>query len=218
MNLFDGRHLPAGMPAGVTAAPGGIVFDSFLLFVIAGCEIAFWVFLVAGLFARYALRLRRLGGVLLVCVPLVDLVLVVVSLLDLLRGGAPGLTHSLAAVYLGVSVAFGPEIVRRTDAWFAHWFGAGPRPRRPEGRQRVRHEWRMWGRFVAATAISAVVAAAMSLAAGAEADTDVLWNIPSRMVLATVIWLVGWPLRLTVLSPAEPEQDERRAGRARSGV
>ena len=40
-------------------------------------------------------------------------------------GGTPGMTHSLAAAYLGISVAFGPHLVRRADAWFAHRFAGG---------------------------------------------------------------------------------------------
>ncbi|MBC6463814.1 hypothetical protein HKK72_39190, partial [Actinomadura sp. HBU206391] len=58
-----------------------------LLGIIAGCEIAFWVVLLAGLAARYLLRMRRLSTVLLICVPLVDVVLLVASVIDL-RGGA----------------------------------------------------------------------------------------------------------------------------------
>ena len=48
---------------------------------IVACEVGFWVVLAAGLLARYALRLPRLGGFLLLCVPLVDL-----ALLGLRRG------------------------------------------------------------------------------------------------------------------------------------
>ncbi|MFD0533927.1 hypothetical protein ACFQY7_09240 [Actinomadura luteofluorescens] len=58
-----------------------------LLAVIAGCEIGFWVLLAAGLLARYPLRLRRTGAALLLCVPLVDLVLLAATAIDL-RGGA----------------------------------------------------------------------------------------------------------------------------------
>jgi hypothetical protein len=55
--------------------------------VIVACEIGFWVVLAAGLVSRYVLRRRRLSTALLAAVPLVDLVLLVVSVLDL-RGGA----------------------------------------------------------------------------------------------------------------------------------
>ena len=54
--------------------------------IIVACEIAFWVVLAAGLVARYGLRRRRLGAILLACVPLVDVVLLVATVLDLSRG------------------------------------------------------------------------------------------------------------------------------------
>ncbi len=73
--------------------------------IIVACEVGFWLVLLAGLAARYGLRRPRLGGALLVYVPLVDLVLLVASVLDLRHGGQAGLAHGLAAVYVGVSVA-----------------------------------------------------------------------------------------------------------------
>jgi len=60
-----------------------------LFAVIAGCEIGFWVLLAAGLVARYLLRLPRVGIVLLAAVPLVDVVMLVSSVIDIHRGGEP---------------------------------------------------------------------------------------------------------------------------------
>lgn len=177
--------------------------DPLILSFVLGAEIAFWVVLVAGLLARYAFRRRRLGGILLVCVPLVDLVLVVVSILDLVSGGTAGLTHSLAAVYLGVSVAFGPELVRRADARFAHRYGEGPPPPRPPayGREKVRYEWRMWGRCATALVIASAITGVMFLLAGPESKALELWNYQAQLAVVTVVWLVGWPLRLTLFPP-----------------
>ena len=61
--------------------------------VIVACEVGFWVVLLAGLVARYVLRRPRLGGALLVCVPLVDLALLVASVVDLRGGGEAGVGH-----------------------------------------------------------------------------------------------------------------------------
>ncbi|TQM78734.1 hypothetical protein FHX81_1012 [Saccharothrix saharensis] len=102
-----------------------------MLYLIVACEVAFWVVPASGLLARYALRRPRVGGALLVGVPVVDLVLVVACAVDLRTGGTPGMTHSLAAAYPGISVAFGPYLVARAAAWFAHRFAGGPRPARP---------------------------------------------------------------------------------------
>jgi hypothetical protein len=100
--------------------------------VIVACEVGFWVVLLAGLIARYVWRRSSLGAALLVCVPLVDLVLLVASALDLRYGrGEADVAHGLAAVYLGVSVAWGHSMVRWADARFAHRFAGGPSPPRP---------------------------------------------------------------------------------------
>lgn len=79
---------------------GGFVRENPLVLLIAGAEIAFWVLRVAGLAARYLVRARRPCSGLLVCVPLVDLVLVVACLADVATGTTPGLVHGLVAVYL----------------------------------------------------------------------------------------------------------------------
>ena len=123
--------------------------------VIVACEVGFWVVLLAGLAARYGLRRPRLGGALLVCVPLVDLALLVASVLDLRQGGVAGTAHGLAAVYLGVSVAWGHSMVRWADARFAHRFAGGPPPSRPPagGVEHARYQRGQWARHLLAWAV-----------------------------------------------------------------
>ncbi|MFJ6671338.1 hypothetical protein ACIQMJ_09560 [Actinosynnema sp. NPDC091369] len=183
----------------------------FVLYLIVACEIAFWVVLASGLLTRYALRRPGLGGALLVGVPVVDLVLVVACAVDLRAGGTPGMTHSLAAAYLGISVAFGPYLVARADAWFAHRFAGGPRPARPprHGRARQRHEWAMWLRCLAALGISSALTLVMFLIGGPS--TVELWNFEIQLAAVTALWLVGWPLRLTLFPPkADYHTEEER--------
>ena len=54
-----------------------------IVHLIIACEIMFWVFIAAGLAARYLLRRKTLGAALLICAPLVDVVLLVATALDL---------------------------------------------------------------------------------------------------------------------------------------
>ncbi|MDU0291147.1 hypothetical protein [Saccharothrix longispora] len=189
--------------------------DPFVLYLIVACEVAFWVVLASGLLARYALRMPRLGKALLIGVPVVDLVLVAACAIDLRTGGTPGMTHSLAAVYLGISLAFGPYLVERADAWFAHRFAGAPRPPRPprHGRARQRHEWAMWLRCLAALAISCALTLVMYLIGGPSAIE--LWNFEIQLALVTVVWFVGWPLRLTLFPPREPAAADDRTEEAR---
>jgi hypothetical protein len=54
---------------------------------IIACELGFWVVLFTGLSTRYILDEQRLSMVLLVGVPLVDLLLLAFTVIDLHRGG-----------------------------------------------------------------------------------------------------------------------------------
>ncbi|MER5335503.1 hypothetical protein [Micromonospora sp. NPDC002717] len=171
-----------------------------LLGVIVACEIGFWVVLAAGLVARYPLRRPRLGAALLVCVPLVDLVLLAASALDLRRGATADVTHGLAAAYLGFSVAFGHSMVRWADQRFAYRFAGGPPPVKPprHGWARTRHEWREWGKGLLGWAIAcALLGAAIVWVDDAERTRE-LTNWIGRLSLAIVIWLVAFPVWETI--------------------
>ena len=135
-----------------------------ILVAIAACEIGFWVLLAAGLVARYLLGARRLGAALLIAVPVVDLVLLALTVVDLRSGAAPQLAHGLAAAYLGFSVVFGHSLVRWADVRFAHRFAGGPAPDpapRPGTAARMRRAWQGLGR----TALAVLLAGALLLGA-----------------------------------------------------
>ena len=156
-----------------------------LVAVIVTCEVLFWVFVLAGLATRYLLRRPRLGGWLLVAAPLVDLVLLVATVLDL-RGGATATTaHALAAVYLGVSVGFGHSMIRWADVRFAHRFADGPAPERAPrtGRGHAAHQRRGFARHAVAFAVGAGLLGLAILViddparTGAFLDTLRLWAL-----------------------------------------
>lgn len=123
-----------------------------LIGIIVACEILFWVVLLAGLTARYLLRRPRLGAALLVAAPLVDLVLLTASVLDLRSGAVAGTPHVLSAVYLGVSAGFGHRMIRWADQRFAHRFAGGPPPERAprSGPARAAYLRRDWLRHLVA--------------------------------------------------------------------
>ncbi|WP_155340781.1 hypothetical protein [Acrocarpospora corrugata] len=75
-----------------------------MLALIIACEIGFWVFLGLGLAARYGLRLPRVSAILLLCVPLIDVVLLVAAVIDMRSGAAATWQHGLAAAYIAYSV------------------------------------------------------------------------------------------------------------------
>lgn len=79
------------------------------------CEILFWVFIVAGLIMRYGFRREKLGFRLMAMSPVIDIVLLVLTVLDLSRGSTATLAHGLAAIYIGVSLAFGKQMIAWAD-------------------------------------------------------------------------------------------------------
>ncbi|MGI5428645.1 hypothetical protein [Streptomyces sp. CA-179760] len=143
---------------------------------IAACEIGFWVLLAAGLGARYLLKMPRTGLALLLCEPLLEVVLLVATTLDLKNGADPNWTHGLAALYIGYTVGHGHRTVKWLDGHAAHRFGGAPPPRKPprDGMARARHEARIW----LGTLIGAVVA---------------------TVLLQAAIWYVDDPSRVTSL-------------------
>ncbi|MBO4209868.1 hypothetical protein [Micromonospora echinofusca] len=171
-----------------------------LLALIAACEIGFWVLLGAGLVARYPLRRPRLGAVLLIGVPLVDLVLLVATVVDLRRGATATFAHGLAAAYLGFSVAFGHSMVSWADQRFAHRFAGGPPPVRPPraGWARTRYEWREWGKGVVGWAVACGLLGAGILLVDDPVRSAELQAWVLRLTAAIVIWLVIFPLWETI--------------------
>lgn len=126
-----------------------------ILAVIVACEIGFWVFIVAGLLARYVLRRPRTGTVLLAMTPVADLVLLAATVLDLRAGAAAGIFHGLAALYLGFSIAYGHKMISWADARFAHRFADGPAPIRRHGAECAKESWKDVLRTTLAVSIAA---------------------------------------------------------------
>ena len=172
---------------------------------IVACEVGFWVLLAAGLAARYGLRWPRVGAALLVCVPLVDVVLVVATVIDLRGGAVATAAHGLAGAYIGFSVAFGHGLIKAADVRVAHRFAGGPAPARPprRGALRVRHEWQVWGRALLAWFVGCGVLLLAMVAVGDASRTQQLSVWSEGLSVVLVLWLVAGPL-LTVARTGLP--------------
>ena len=177
-----------------------------LIRLIIACEIGFWLLIGAGLTARYLLRCPRLGAALLVSVPVVDLILLVATVIDLRSGATAGFAHGLAAAYIGFSLAFGHDLVRWADVRFAYHFAGGPRPPEPAryGRERAWREWRDFGKAAMAWAISCALLAAAILAVAAAERTEALESWIQRLTFMLAIWAL-WPITYTI-RPARPRR------------
>ncbi|PTR28703.1 hypothetical protein C8K36_10364 [Rhodococcus sp. OK519] len=177
---------------------------------IVACEILFWVFLGTGLAARYLLRRPTLGAVLLVGAPLVDVILLVATTIDLSGGAVASSSHGLAAAYIGFSVAFGHSIIRWADARFAHRFADGAAPTKPprHGAARAIREWREFGKAVVAWAIACGLLLAAIAMVGEPSRTAALSDWIRALTAVLGIWGVI-ALSYTVF-PARAKVAERR--------
>ncbi|MET9748265.1 MULTISPECIES: hypothetical protein [Streptomyces] len=170
---------------------------------IIACEVGFWVLLALGLGARYLLKWRRTGAVLLLCEPVLELVLFAVTAWDLKNGAEPGWQHGLAALYIGYTVAYGHYTVRWLDGHAAHRLAGGPPPVRPprHGMPRARHEGGLWLRTVLGAAVAYALLQGAVWYVGDDGDTSSLrsfqWTVLRVVALHGLIALTYliWPKR-----------------------
>ena len=156
---------------------------------IVACEIGFWIFLLAGLFVRYILGLKKLGVGLMLSTPVIDLVLIIATVLDIHNGAEVTVFHGLAAIYLGVTIAYGHSMIKWADERFAYRFAGGPRPVKAAkfGMERAKRERVGWFRHLMAYAIGNLILAGMILFIGDWGETEPLFNLSKTWTTVLVI-------------------------------
>lgn len=176
------------------------------------CEIGFWVLLAAGLALRYVARKPRLGAAVLLCEPLLEVVLLVVTAIDLKNGAEPDWKHGLAAVYIGFTVGLGHSTIKWVDARVAHRFAGGPPPVRPPkyGMARAVHEWRTAARWTLAAVTAMALLQAAVWYVGGDGDIGSL-----RMWQQKMLWVIGINLVIAGSYTLFPKQEPK--GRVGAG-
>ncbi|MEV5201978.1 hypothetical protein [Streptomyces sp. NPDC053720] len=159
------------------------------------CEVAFWVLLAAGLALRYWAKKPRLGAAVLLCEPLLEVVLLVVTAIDLKNGAQPDWKHGLAAVYIGFTVGLGHSTIRWADARVAHRFAGGPPPVKPPkyGMARAAHEWKVAARWTVAAVTALALLQAAVWYVGGEGDVSSLqaWQQKMLFVIGLNVVIAG---------------------------
>ncbi|MFE9293389.1 hypothetical protein [Streptomyces niveus] len=163
------------------------------------CEVGFWVLLGLGLALRYFAKMPRASVAVLLCEPLLEILLLVVTAIDLKNGAEPDWKHGLAAVYIGFSVALGPELIKWADGRFAHRFAGGPPPVRPPkyGKARMVHEWKTAARWIVASAIAMGLLQAAIWYVGSDGETGSLQMWQQKMLFVigiNVVWALSYTL------------------------
>lgn len=187
---------------------------------IAACEIGFWVLLAAGLSVRYLLRMPRTGLALLLCEPLLEVVLLVATALDLKNGADPNWTHGLAALYIGYTVGHGHRTVKWLDGHAAHRLGGAPPPPKPPryGMARARHEGKVWlGTLTAAVVATVLLQLAIwyvddpSRVTSLENWRWVAWRTAGIHGLIALSYAI-WPRKAPAGEPEVTPEKERARG------
>lgn len=107
---------------------------NYITWSIIAAEIGFWIVIILGLTLRYVFNYKKLGTFFLFLTPVIDLFLLIVTAMDLLEGKNATMAHAIAAIYLGVSVAFGKSIIRWADERFLYYIKKeGTKPEKKTG-------------------------------------------------------------------------------------
>ncbi|HET6985381.1 MAG TPA: 2TM domain-containing protein [Kribbella sp.] len=93
-------------------------------------------------------------------------------MIDIQRGGELSFSHSLAAIFIGVSVGFGHQTLKWADKWAAHYLGGAPRPvKAPKrGPERARRERAGWYHHLLAYTVAVVIMIGLGLLSGRGYD------------------------------------------------
>lgn len=179
-----------------------------ILTAIVMCEVGFWVAILGGLAARYLLQRPRLGAGLLLLAPAIDVVLLALVAVDLLGGGTASWQHGLAAIYVGVSVAYGKRMVAWADTRFAHRYAGGPAPERLTGSRYTIKCWRDVPLTGLAVVIAGAILGAIILLVNDAERTSALsgyFGILGIVFAIDVIWALSytiWPKRPVDAAPS----------------
>ncbi|MDW4508635.1 hypothetical protein R7236_09490 [Priestia megaterium] len=150
---------------------------NLIAWMIIACEIAFWIVILLGLAARYMFKKQKLSFFILALTPVVDFFLLIVTSVDLYGGATATYAHAIAAVYIGISIAFGKSMIQWADERFQYYvMKSGEKPRRRYGKEYAKHYFKSWLQHLVAYAIGAALLAAMMYIVP-NGKTNVLQNV-----------------------------------------
>lgn len=183
-----------------------MVYLNFVAWLIIASEIAFWIVIVSGLVTRYILRKEKLGFLLLALTPVIDLILLLATSIDLYRGAIASTAHALAAIYIGVSLAFGKSMIHWADEHFRYYImKQGAKPKRRYGMEYAVHYFKSWIRHVVAYVIGAGFMFLLIKIVNDPARTEV---IASTLQIWTVV--LGIDLLISISNFIWPKREKQK--------
>lgn len=161
---------------------------NFVAWTIVACEVGFWVFIIAGLVTRYIFNKKKMGLILLAMTPVVDLVLFIVTGVDLSRGAEPTFAHAIAPIYIAVSIVFGKSMIRWADERFLYYVKReGPKPPRRLGMDYAKHSMKSSLQHVLSFVIGGAMLLFMIYYMGTKVDTSTLQDTLQLWVIIVIV-------------------------------
>jgi hypothetical protein len=164
------------------------------------CEILFWVFIVSGLAARYIGKREKLGFALLAMTPLVDLALLGLTGYDLYKGSTATMAHGIAAIYIGVSIAYGKSMIRWADDQFCFYIlKTRKKPAKKKGMAFAKQDFLNWLRHLFAFMIGAGLLFVLTIWVGDAERTEAfqqilrVWALVLGLDLLITLSYFIWP-------------------------
>ncbi|MGG0655801.1 hypothetical protein [Rummeliibacillus pycnus] len=151
---------------------------NFVAWMIVACEVMFWIVIVLGLVTRYVFKLNNLGLFLLALTPVIDLILLITTSIDLYRGATATQAHAIAAIYLGVSIVFGKSMINWADKRFLYFVKKeGPKPIKLYGMQYALNYLKGWGKHVLSYLIGSGLLMGMIFLVNNPSQTQALFDV-----------------------------------------
>lgn len=151
-------------------------------------EVAFWVAIIAGLFARYIIKMPKLSLFFFFMTPLIDLALLLLTAIDLKNGEVATFMHGIAAIYIGISIAYGKTMIDLADEKFRVWVLKMKEVRKPlTGTAKGKREIKLFGKHVLAFVLGSILLRLMVTFVDDSDSTAALqqvWKIWSIVLLA----------------------------------
>ncbi len=176
---------------------------NFIAWMIVGCEIAFWIVILLGLTTRYIAKKEKMGFFLLALTPVIDLILLLVTGIDLYNGTKATTVHGIAAIYIGVSLAFGKSMIKWADEHFLYYvMKQGQKPIKRFGREHANHGLKGWFQHLVAYGIGAGLLGALIYLLNDSQQTEALsgilriWSLVLAIDLCITISYFIWPKKM----------------------
>lgn len=173
---------------------------NFIVWLIIFCEVAFWVVILLGLVTRYVFKQKKLGLIFLALTPVIDLILLITTAVDLMNGATAETPHAIAAVYISVSIVFGKSMIQWADDRFRYYvMKEGSKPEKPSGFAYAKLYAKSWFKhllsYIIGTGILHLIIYLIHDKSRTEAMDGVIhiWSIVLIIDLAITISYFIWP-------------------------